>query len=564
MSIERSITDLAFEAIDEDLMEKYSTPEEVLEFLEDEDHFKSLSDILKETMINAGICSKEDTLSVFTKELYCRLSKQDIECGNKARSDVTVKRWLSGYTKSIRHRYDAIEICFALNLNFDLSKSFLNKCGYNSFNVRNAEDATYLYCIINGRTLSAAKKIISEYYAYSSKTTNSSEMKTVEHSGNTTLILNRSFGKKTAWKDDDDFLHSFLIPNRDKFIGFSITSLLTYYNLKNYLYVTVLINGVEIEQETLNSGFKSKSDIPISLALRSALRKYNEYVLSLFDSSCNNYSSTDNTSLFQSIKRVINDPESKKLFSNLFSDILDEGIVHKDVSLLSSIKTVLNQYDSSTITYLCKTNKALNDDLENSLTILVSIRDTLLNTQSLASQKQFSAFMSDIIKIEGLLKRVIVSIIDAGNERIRRYTGSSGSTLQESVMKEFPDDHSFANYEKDPSIIDKGMTIRKAIVLMYFFSYAYEFSIALSSKGSDVSSKKFKKMGFDEFIDDLNEILKNCNLPPLYYANQFDWLILRCIRGIENGDDIDDERSPLDFFNKVLAISFGDDPDEYI
>ena len=57
----------------------------------------------------------------------------------------------------------------------------------------------------------------------------------------------------------------------------------------------------------------------------------------------------------------------------------------------------------------------------------------------------------------------------------------------------------------------------------------------------------------------MNTILDYCQLPRLYPANQFDWLILRSIREIEIVESIADGERALEFFNEVLQYSFGDE-----
>lgn len=565
-----SVTQLALRAITDEqlLQDKYSTPEEVLDYLQEESNFKSLSTLLKETMIAAGVCTESDPESNFINELYNRLVKQDKDCKkDKKRNKITIERWVTGKeisgtkSKSIRYRNDAIEICFALNLNLDLSRTFLNKCGYNSFNIRNAEDATYLYCIISKRPLSAAKGILSRFLSHTIEEGAVNKVEIGNHSGSTTIILENQLLGHSSWESDDLFLETFLIPNRDKFIGFSLTALNKYYTFKNYLFSTVFINDTKNEKHFIWERFDensdiTKKDVPVSLALRSALRKYNNSVDSLFNLCRENNESLDAARVFAALKKVINDTNSTKLFPSILSDIIDVGMLQPDISLFSSVLRILREYDNEAISRLCTANAELNDMLDNTEAALISIRNSILACDDIKSQKQFSKVFSDSMKTEGLLKHVVDSII-SNSGRIRKYTDSK---LSESVMKEFPDDKSFANYEKDPRIIDKGMTIRKAVILMYYIAYAYEFSTTLYSDDPNYTSTLFGELGFVEFMDHLNETLSDCRLPALYPANQFDWLILRSIREFEVSDYADDEDNPIAFFNDVLAYSFVDAP----
>ena len=555
-----SVTALALRAITDEqlLIDRYSTPEAVLDYLQNEKNFKELSALLKETMVNAGVCKETDPQSSFISELYRRLVEQDTACGiTTKRSNAAVKNWITGKTKSIRYRNSVIELCFALKLDLEQSGNLLNKCGYNSFNVRNAEDAVYLYCILNGRPLSAAKKIMAEYYSSNSDINSYSAMeKRIDHSGSTTIILENQIMANSNWNNDESFLKSFLIPNKSKFIGFASTALYNYYMLKNYLYTTVFINDEVDEHHLVQEWFEEntevlRTEISVSLACKSALRKYSHEISVLFEMARSSTADTDDTKF-----RVLLNKNADiilQLFPGLSPGMINVGTGHND---LSDVKQAIISCDNDAVIRLCDANSMLDDRMRNTREVLYYVRNGILSCKDIKSQKQFARFCLDIMKTEGFLKHVIDSIT-SDSLRIRKYTDSS---LKESVMKEFPDDKSFANYEKDPRVIDKGMTIRKAIILMYYIAYAYEFSTSLYSEDFTYDSELFGDLGFSEFIDGLNQTLTSCRLASLYPANQFDWLILRSIREFEVSDYSDEKDNPLAFFNDVLAYSFGDNP----
>lgn len=560
------ITKMAYNAItnDELLFEKCETPEAVLDYLQDESSLKSLSMIIKDAMISSDICNDicdySVELSVFTKKLYSLLRKQSEECGKTAPPENTVRRWLNGETKSIRKRLTVIEICFALKLDYEATSILMNKCGYNSFNVRNAEDATYLYCILSKKSLANAQKIISAYYEYSSTMDSPKQIINVSHSDDTTVLLKEElFSDAVNWQDDEQFLNTFLLPNKCKFTNYSNTALKNYYMQKNLLFATVLINNVKSEESLVSERAKNKDpkaikneDIPTTLALRSALKKYTKAVYSAINIEKKQENTTDT---FISLHEALTDKTSKNLFSNFLIEILNAGLSNDSISLFEAINLCLNQLFDDNVTSLLH---SLNNDLDKNMTatdVLVTIRNKITSLTSVKAQRQLSVFFSDIIKTEGLLKSVLISIVKTdGDQRIRRYTGPN--IVLTEVMKEFPDDKSFAKYEKTPSIIDQGLTIRKAIILMYYITYAYEYSKFMDDY--TYNSELFSELGFNEFIEGLDEILSSCNLPPLYPANQFDWLILRSIREFEVGYDAYDD--PIKFFNDVLTYSFGEEP----
>ena len=503
-----NITQLAYNAITDDqiLMDKLSTPEEVLDYLQDEHNFKDLSSLLKETILNAGYCADNNSVAELSNTLFNLLIKQDVDCNNKTkRNKNKIIRWITGETKTIRYRFDAIEICFALGLDIDASKDFLRKCGFVGFNIRDAKDATYLYCLLNNRPLSAALQIIDQYDKQEGMEASDKTIdQEYEHSGHTTVILyNQLFGN-SSWENDKDFLNTFLIPNKGKFIGYSYTAQKEYFRLKNILFLTVFLDAVTNENHLVLERIADpddsdirQEDIAVTLATRSALRKFS-------------------------------DPSS----------------------------------------VLFPLNKAFKDDMSNAKDVLIDVRRIVESNRNDAAQKDIACFCNDVMKMEGLLKYVINSIISK-DRRIREY---SKSKLKDTVMREFPTDKTFAKYENDPNL-NMGLSVRKAIILMYYIAYAYEYSSFLfgsdyqytpisffhPDKSSDASDGF--NMGFVEFMEGLDGILSKCGLAQLYPANQFDWLILRSIRNYEVSDYEDETGNPIAFFNDVLAYSFGDDLD---
>ena len=488
----------------------------------------SLSEIIKAVMVKAQICEYNTPLSTYVDALFLRLIKQDKECNYKTIPKNTVLNWLNGTSRSIRKRFTVIKICFALGLDLDESKDLLNKCGYNGLNVRNAEEATYMYCILKNKSLFNARKILSIY-----KTDISDNQDKINHSGDTTILLREELlFNNVSWQNDEQFINTFLKPNRAKFIGYSINTVHSYYKIKNGWFISVIIYQLKQEEVLLrdileqnddySSGVLNKEnasltrkDIAFTKAFKSALKRYKERVSMILK----NTSATDTK--------------------------------HKPTKISET---------------LLKAHSLLTEDMLNAFFVFSTIKKSYIeNENDIQEQKELSIFLSYIIKIEGILKITIQHICNH-NKRIRPLTLSS---LSDSVMKEFPIPGGFSKYEQAPSIIDKGMIIRKTIILMYYLEYAYEwfYNAQAETFGSEIGSKNisvlFKKFSFENFINELNKILTDCNLPTLYPALQFDWLILRSVRkfDVSDYDDLVDG-SPAKFFNDVLAYSFGEIPSE--
>lgn len=99
------------------------------------------------------------------------------------------------------------------------------------------------------------------------------------------------------------------------------------------------------------------------------------------------------------------------------------------------------------------------------------------------------------------------------------------STLPKDIKNNFPQSGSFSNK------VDSYEELRKSIVLL--FSYWY-WRKAQIQKETDY---------YDDYIDELNNVLEKAGLSPLYYGNPYDWMFLYCT----NAD------RPLDTFRGLLA-----------
>ena len=102
------VTYLAYQAIRDDdlILDKYADPEEVLNYLQEGGHFKTLSEQLKDTMVSAGICEKGAEARTFVEALYSRLAAQDERIGRtEKRPRNNVRRWLNGQFRYIRESH---------------------------------------------------------------------------------------------------------------------------------------------------------------------------------------------------------------------------------------------------------------------------------------------------------------------------------------------------------------------------------------------------------------------------------------------------------------------------
>ena len=552
------ITQMAENAIQR-LSEYYSykfDAYKVLSYMNNKSCFKALPDQLRETMIKAGVCKEDDPIETFVDILYSRLcdlyksmnwilpdkfkeaikgwfdspsillsfnnNREDLEIimdsvigadspedavnnlKGIVREDINAAMFRRE-PKSLRYRYNdkhicAVDICFALELDIVLATDFMNKLGFAGFNVRNVREAVFMYCIVNGRSRKDAQDILDKFEQMKATQEVTVDKQITSHSGNTTYMLQN--GIWDSWDNEDDFINEYLIPNRLKFIGYSYNAFREYYYWKNMAFLCVIID---------------------------IIKKEFHYVDKLQDE---------------------NEVESNKEFGETAKNYIPYTL---------AVRSALGKHsDKDSLLY--SENLSYNRD-HNEKSIMVKIQKRAIDTYDLGFHMELSVFLQDIIKMEGLLKHVFISL-KSPDKRLRPYQSYVGKSknhpnevFRKTVMDRFPSDDSFSKFEKNPVILFDGAATRKAIVLLYYIAYAYELSTSMTE--DDYSSLCFKEMGFKEFGEGLNGVLEKCALPSLYAANQFDFLVLWSIRSIELvsiGHYLD---NPAQSFNEVLAAYFG-------
>ena len=583
------VTKLAYNFIKEDLliMNDELDPAAVLDFLQDGDNFKRVSDLLKETMINARIprdtkkriknyatvdsflCTLQDNemdapslcdsdpSEAFVNSLFALLSKQEDECLYQKRkyqwNRPTISRWFSdtaegkdskkGSSESIRNRDDAIAICFALGIDYVASREFMNKCGHAIFNIRNPEDAVYIYCFLSHRPLSAAKEMIHKYYTKLDDPV-VSEGKIQPHSGDTTQLLANQILKHSSWKTDDEFFDTFLLPNKANFISYSKTALKEYYKIKNPIYLSALKTIVADENNDYAvSGFdlrkiqehihKFHKDRPITIPMTSVQITYN------FINNLEKYSTK--------------------------SALLKEAYDMLDIHVVRINEKGWREEDFKTI--------------NNSVDVIDHIANNISSFSSYSGndseQKILSDFLTETVTAYKMLCTWLPSVViddKDGNEYEKEYIDSDGcikqktikkdarqraysqSVLKDSVLSSFPHRNFFTQFEKHPEKLVHDMSIRKAIILLFYMNYARN----LIQDISNPNTTDEMQFGFESFKRELDEVLGKCQLGKLYPANQFDWLILESIKELDNHCDEDDiGTNPILFLDKIISFSFG-------
>ena len=511
------ITAFAIRTLEEDSC-MYETAEECLSFLEDDSHFKNISKELTEVLHETcGISGDEKAL---INELCSRI--MDLEYPDGYSKDAfknkrkTVERW---FTKNkVPGRPYAIKICFALGLGYKEAVQFLRKgCKSYGFNVRSAEEAVYMFCLLNGKSYQEAEELLRQYRESDGKAeiakTNETSAKKESSDSHTTRFLIDSLksGKCNGktWEDSESFLQNYLLPNKIRFTNYAKTATRFYYDLKEELQVNVISDNLEVDFLNFDIGREEKESCLLSL-------------MKILQ---------DNSASYEDID---------KLYNSLANDFSSATTVWKDfVSILSDTKHPLFE----------KKNTLLNEimPLENLLrNILCDVPYDWSNFSyekgkkggevTVKSDRDFASYKRSLLKdlVQGILLK-----------------------------------NTFEKFEDAPELNTYTASSRKIIILMFYLNYVYDWK----------HKKTEKEKSYNLFFDELTDMLDDCQFACLYHADPFDWLILRSIKeweknmkkkgkkekeeneGKEESEETkeeteEEEDEAEDLFFQVLSLSF--------
>ena len=448
----------------------------------------------------------------------------------------TVKNWFGINTKDkepiIKSRDAAIEICFALGLSYEDTRDFLNKCGFSVFNIRNAEDAIYFYCLQKKRSYYDAKVMLWNFEKAMVSSTQEDEQNNpiIEqlhyHSGHTTHFLIdeiQRFVKNSSWENEDDFLKTFLIPNINNFIGFSTNALLVYYQLKNQIFFRALRDYLKEEKSSFIEYKIDNHKATVTFAKDKAQGK-DPYKRTLYSKDAN-------------VTVSLHLDSKLKMYSK-YVDFIDEASNMLDCN----VKQRAGDYKywdnySEVLDFLIKsTNDRIND---------------------IYVQGCIAEMLTDIVTGHRFLGWISKSL--SGLDYDNRQTLSSDSILSDHVLSQFPTRHFFRRFESHPESQVHNYMLRKTIMLLFFLNYSFDWADSRSEGKEGVFS-------FSNFFDQMNAVLRRCHLGCLYPPNRFDFLICVCIRQIELIEPYDTNGVlPTKLFSKIIDASFDKHVyDEYI
>lgn len=530
-----SVTFRAYESLRDDnlIREKYATPDDVLDHLTGKEDFKSLSDNIKEVMIKSGLCSDKSTRNDFIDILYDRFHQLETEIpdtmpdlsgvsiynenhvkGIYKKTNIareTVKRWIDGSTQKTNDYNVLLKICFALELELPATTEFLNKNGFNGFNIRNPLDAIFIYCSLNKRPYVTALELFLKYLSAPVTMKKDIDSERPYDSHDTTQQLEDSILKNSDWESDEKFLSTFLIPHKQMFTEYSKTAYAEYEKVKNPFYLTAVKIYLEKEAEAVS-------------------RKYrNDY--------------------------------KRKAYKRKYGELLPAEVKKSEIKITGKMKRALLHHEwnnefikkmAGSVKIGIESNSTGHTTVNNNLSSLLDELGAYMkeNRNNAKIQFEISQFLSYIMSGDDCLFEMLPAVI-GDNMRKKSFKNSD---LSETVLYLFPHRQTMAEYESRPASVGNGVYTRKALILMYYFAFAYEFSA--KKPGTTYFADILSEYDFSTFIEEVNAVLTHCRFAPLYPGNRFDWLILRSVRQFEIYDPYEDLTDCISFFNDVLEASF--------
>ena len=419
--------------------------------------------------------------------LFDRMIETDPSLSENRKSFMqTVNRWFSKNVTPTRDM--AFRCCFALGLDVDQSNDFLRKgCFLNGFNLRDAEEVIYFFCLLNGLSYSEARKMQAEFDAAPAGNTLQDDMGTQA----LTRLLN-----EVKWDEKDAFLQEFLIPNKSSFIGYSKTAVAVFERETGKLCYNIIRHHLQMLYQTdvvANDESAAHESYWIKDPVLNQLLKY-------IDS------------------RAANDPD------------------------FAACAALLHSRRSS------------------------DAKETVKNTENFvkARQREIKRDWSQILTADRIFDEAVYGIpeywhetrkISRGKEEFRAYREREGfkqSSLygDNNVLSAFPRAADFSKIKYVRGKQAFAPETRKALLLLKFFNYCYDYMRTYSSA-----------LSYESFYEELTDMLEAGHLAYLYPGDPFDWLILKSVYLFElSSDDYDYEEdgSPIEYFNEVIRLSFRD------
>ena len=339
----------------------------------------------------------------------------------------------------------------------------------------------FLYNKFKEQNISISKATLENYF--------SGETRPVTKKANRTNVFKLCFAMGLNLEETNDFFTKIYL---DRTFNVKNVHELVYYfcikNNKNYTYATDLI---EKSEELLNNNSSKNTD---SQVYTSSIREETDFFTTEEElmryiennkDSFNRYNVTAVEQFNKLLNRIQGSKEDRDFINKLKKGKRYKNITSEDEQHLKHCGLVIQDAIKQNIIF-----------------------DTDTISEYTANK--------DVSSIDFMLFVIYNSPLPIGIEKT--YSFANNAHLLKLIKSNFPSKHIFSKIKKDPLFSFEAL--RKAIILLVFYEFCFDAEQYCESDG------KY----FDEFIEQMDDILTSCGMGPLYIGNPYDWLFLFCIK----------------------------------
>lgn len=463
-----TITQRAQDALNN--QENYISPEESLKYLNEPQNFQSFAKYMRRLVKNAGIEIEPENLGDYLSKTVLALESLP---KNEQRN---IKNFFEKALKTDAHgnplkmdpidRKLAMKLCFALKLNIQDSEELLRKgCNTYGFNVRDAYEATCFYCILTGQDYSTVQGLLEQY-------DNASPDHVTFEKAHQTQVM-KAVLSGFSWESNEQFLNTFLIPNKPNFTQHSRTTAQKYRELRCYLCEQII-------QWNLAS-YENRNDIE----------------------------KVESDELFSSVKEQI---------SKLASEDTDFADYVAEFSDITEAEDVLSKIEARL--------RAKNLGSSQGIDRYYDLINESVSSRQLVKQTLWG--IPYIFK-EGQKRK---ATLNDG-----KFAPHKNSLLNDSPLMDcFPGRAPFDTLDKSVLESSKTLTARKTIVFLCFMNEFFDSLCSEANYTKNAHNPELAERQYNNFYTQLNNTLIECGMAQLYPADPFDWLILKSAKALTQFD----------------------------
>ena len=136
----------------------------------------------------------------------------------------------------------------------------------------------------------------------------------------------------------------------------------------------------------------------------------------------------------------------------------------------------------------------------------------------------------DIASVDFMLYVIYGSFLPVGKNGKSKYSFAKNAKLLKIIKSNFPSKKTISDANKENISFE---AMRKILILLEFYAFCFD-----ANEADDEECIDF----FDNFTEQMNDILDSSGMGPLYVGNPYDWLFLYCAK-CDN---------PLDVFRSII------------